>query len=378
EIQSNVETAEWSPDGSNLLITRQSSGSDRLESPPGKLILESTGVIGHARFSPRGDRIAFFDHPSYLSDNGSVAVVDLVGHKAVLSSGWADLTGLAWSPRGDEVWFTGDRSGSVRLFAVTLDGHEREVARIPGDLLLFDVNRDSRALLASEDWRSGIYGLAPGQNRERDLSWFEFSVAGDLSADGKTLVLWEAGEAGGTLASAYLRSTDGSPAVRLSDGTCGALSHDGERVLCSSAPDSQLKEVPTKTGEVKQITHDRLAHSYPQWLPDGKRIIFLGQEPDHGPRIYVQDLDGSHHPVTPEGASLYMRPSHDGSLLAVAMGAEYKTIVYPVTGGEPRPVSGLASGDVPVAWSDDNRFLYCAHLGAPPVNIFRVELATGR
>jgi hypothetical protein len=73
-----------------------------------------------------------------------------------------------------------------------------------------------------------------------------------------------------------------------------------------------------------------------------------------------------------------MRPSHDGSLLAVAMGAEYKTIVYPVAGGEPRPVSGLASGDVPVAWSDDNRFLYCAHLGAAPVNIFRVELATGR
>ncbi|MGC1450258.1 MAG: protein kinase [Candidatus Sulfotelmatobacter sp.] len=378
EILPNVEGAEWAPDSTTLLITRQSAGSDRLEFPPGKLIYETAGAISQQRFSPRADRIAFFDHSGHMSDDGSVAVVDLAGHKTVLSTGWEDLTGLAWSPRGDEIWFTGSRDyASSGLFAVTLKGSERKVADVPGDLRLFDIARDGRVLLGHEDWRGVIYGLAPGESRERDLSWFDFSVASDLSADGKTLLLYEAGEAGGAGTPTYLRSTDGSPAVRLSDGTCAALSHDGQRVICFT-PEGQLIEVPTKSGEVKPLTHDQLIHGWAQWFPDESRILFHGKEPAHGQRAYVQDLaTGQPRAITPEGASSYFRLSPDGAQLAVAMGADYRTVVYPVSGGEPRPVVGLEPGEVPVAWSSDSRFLYCYRLGDLPVNIFRVELANG-
>jgi len=87
--------------------------------------------------------------------------------------------------------------------------------------------------------------------------------------------------------------------------------------------------------------------------------------------------------MTPEGASSYARLSPDGSLIAVAMGADYRTVVYPVVvcpvnGGEGRPVCGLEPGDIPVVWSNDNHSLYCYHLGGSPVDIFRVELASGR
>ena len=254
-------------------------GSDRLEFPPGKLIYENSGAIGHPRFSPTGDRIAFFDHPGRGSDNGSVAVVDLAGKKTVLSNGWTDLTGSAWSPRGDEIWFTGNRNnGASALFAVTLAGMEREVTRIPDDQLLFDVGRDGRVLLGREDWRGGIYGLAPGESREHDLSWFDFSIASDISTDGSTMLFYEVGEAGGTKGASYLRKTDGSPAIRLSDGICFGLSRDGQRVVCMTG-DGQLSEVPTRTGETKPLTHDRLFHAVPQWLPDGKRLLFIGNEP---------------------------------------------------------------------------------------------------
>jgi eukaryotic-like serine/threonine-protein kinase len=378
EILSNVESADWAPDSPALLILHRVGGSDRLEFPPGKVVYDSAGAISHPRFSPHGDRIAFFDHPGYGSDNGSVAVVDLAGQKTVLSTDWADLTGLAWSSRGDEVWFTGSRDySSAGVFAVTLRGNEREVTRIPGDLLLFDVGRDGRVLLGREEWRGGIYGLAPGESRERDLSWFDFSVASGLSPDGKALLLWEAGEAGGPSSPGYLRSTDGSPAVRLSDGICYSLNHDGQRVICAT-PEGQLNEVPTKTGEVKRITHDQLAHGPSQWFPDEKRILFIGQEPGHGQRAYVQDLAGGQpRAITPEGASFYYQLSPDGAQLAMAMGADYRTVVYPVSGGEPHPVVGLKPGDLPVTWSEDSRFLYCYRLGDVPVNLFRVELATG-
>ena len=82
--------------------------------------------------------------------------------------------------------------------------------------------------------------------------------------------------------------------------------------------------------------------------------------------------------ITSEGATGYYRLSPDGQQLAAAVGADYRTLVYPVTGGEPRPVPGLKVGEVPVAWSSDNRFLYCFRLGEIPVNVFRVEVASGR
>jgi hypothetical protein len=157
-----------------------------------------------------------------------------------------------------------------------------------------------------------------------------------------------------------------------------SLTHDGQRVICAT-PEGQLNEVHAKTGEVKRITHDQLAHGSAQWFPDEKRILFLGEEPGHGQRAYVQDLArGQPRAITPEGASFYYQLSTDGEQLAVAMGADYRTVVYLVGGGEPHPVAGVKPGDLPVTWSEDSRFLYCYRLGNVPVHLFRVELATGR
>ena len=379
EILANAESASWASDGSTLLITHQVDGIDRLELPPGNLVYQDPGVIGHPRVSPRGDLIAFFEHPGRATDDGSVAFVNLAGKKTVLSAGWADLTGLAWSPSGEEIWFTGDRkNSSVGLFAVTLDGREREVERVPGDLILFDVARDGRVLLGREEWRGGIYALGPGQNQERDLSWFDFSIAADMSSDGKTVLFFELGEMGGALSPSFLRGTDGSPAVRLSDGLCAALSRDAQRVICTT-PEGQLNEVPTKTGQVKALTHDQVNHGLPQWFPDEKQIVFLGQEPGRGPRVYVQDINGgAPRAVTPEGAGLNFRLSPDQTRVAVAMGTDFKITIYRVNGGDPQLVEGAEPGEVPAAWSPDGRFLYCYRLGSVPVNIFQVDVATGR
>jgi dipeptidyl aminopeptidase/acylaminoacyl peptidase len=155
------------------------------------------------------------------------------------------------------------------------------------------------------------------------------------------------------------------------------LSHDGQRVICAT-PDGQLNEVATKTSDIKPITHDQLVHSFPHWLPDESRIVFIGQQAGHGQRAYVQDLAGGEpRAITPEGVSTYYRLSPDGTQLAVATGADYRTVVYPVAGGDPRPVPGLEPGEIPIAWSPDNRSLYCYRLGNVPADLFRVETANG-
>ena len=105
EILNGVREADWTPDGSDLAVIRDVGGKDRLEFPAGKVLAETGGYFSGPRFSPRGDRIAFFEHPFKFDDRGEVAVVDLAGKKTVLSGGYWGEEGLAWSPSGDEVMF---------------------------------------------------------------------------------------------------------------------------------------------------------------------------------------------------------------------------------------------------------------------------------
>jgi hypothetical protein len=133
ELLADVQDADWTPDGSNLLIVHDAVGSSRIEFPPGKVLYETAGHVSHPRFSPKGDAIAFFDHALPGDDRGSVAVLDLAGRKRMLSTGWESVRSLAWSPSGDEIWFSASGRGPMLgLHAVSLSGRERVLALAPG------------------------------------------------------------------------------------------------------------------------------------------------------------------------------------------------------------------------------------------------------
>ena len=198
EVLEDVFYADWSPDAKNLAVVRAVDGRFRLEYPIGKVLYEAPGWITYPRVSPKGDRIAFLDHPALGEDDGSVSIVDLSGHKTTLSSGWKNLKGLAWSPKGDEVWFSADRmTRSQFVYAVTLSGKERLVLQAPGWMRLQEISRDGRVLLLQASPRSRIMWQQPGASTERDLSWFDWSTVADLSDDGKKLLFYEWGEASG-------------------------------------------------------------------------------------------------------------------------------------------------------------------------------------
>ncbi|PYX66640.1 MAG: hypothetical protein DMG74_03520 [Acidobacteria bacterium] len=65
----------------------------------------------------------------------------------------------------------------------------------PGTLTLHDVGADGRALISRDAMRAGAIGLAPGENKERDLSWQDWTVPNDISEDGKLVLFVEPGEA---------------------------------------------------------------------------------------------------------------------------------------------------------------------------------------
>jgi tRNA A-37 threonylcarbamoyl transferase component Bud32/Tol biopolymer transport system component len=382
EVLENVQEADWAPDGKNLLVVREVAGRSRLEYPVGKVLYEANGWISLARLSPRGDRIAFIDHPQQGDNVGSLCVVDLAGKKTTYSGKkmTEGATGIAWSPDGSEVW----GSGGGTLFAMSRPDEARVLACLPGGVWILDVSRTGKALIAQTSIRREIAGLTPGETKERNLSWFDWSFPGGLSSDGRTILFEESSRQTEAGYPVYLRKTDGSPAVQLGEGAAVALSPDGRWALSILRPfaKTQLVLLPTGAGQPKTLPADAI--HYARWgafLPDGKRLVVAGSEEGHGARLYVRDLDGGPaRPVTPEGIQIRFNGgalSPDGKLVA-AVGPEERVILYPIEGGEPRPAPGVAPGELPVRWSTATSLFVVSRPGEMPSRIFRVDLATGR
>ena len=381
EILDQVNWADWSKDGSKLAISRGQHGFSQLEFPLGKPLYKTPGWIGDVRMSPKGNEIAFLDHPVPADDGGSVVIVDLEGNRKTLSSGWVSADGLAWSPSGEEIWFTATKTGIGRaLQAVSLSGNERLIARVPAELTLLDIARDGRALLKRETTRAEMKGHIYGDSQERELSWFDATLPADLSRDGRTLLFGEYGEAGGAGYAVYMRGTDGSPAVRLGEGGAQALSPDGNWALCiTHSPPEQVILLPTKTGEPRTITHDAIDHVAASWHPDGKRILFAGSEPGHAVRLWIQDVEGGKpRPISPEGGALFaVYVSPDGKQV-IGLGSDGKTYLFPVDGGEPRRAAGVEPTDRTSGFSGDGRSIIVHNLAGLPLVVSLVDIESGK
>ncbi len=380
DLLDNVEAASWTPDGTALAVVHSAGGKDRLEYPIGKVLYETTGWVSDPRFSPRGDRIAFIDHPLLGDDGGVVSAVDLNGKKSDLTERWASAIGLAWSPSGDEVWFTATATGFSRsLRGVTLSGKTRELLTAPGTLTLHDTGVGGRALISRDALRAGAVGLVPGETKDRDLSWQDWTVPSSLSEDGKVLLFTEAGEAGGGDYAVFVRETNGTSAVRLGEGSSRALSPDGKWALVQrqnmSPPDFVL--LPTGVGQQRALPTGNIIPRDGRFLPDSKRLVFEGHEEGHGSRLFIMNLDGGQpRAITPEGFRLRGAAlSPDGKFI-VPIGSD-GLYLLPLEGSQPQLIPGSGPGDLPLHWENDDQILLIGNRGETACPTFRLDIKTG-
>jgi hypothetical protein len=212
EVVEDVNSADWSADGKELAVVRQLAGNFRVEFPLGKVLYERAGAwLRSVRISPRGDAVAFAEHPLGSEDAGTVVVLDRSGKQIVRSEFFYSVEGLSWSPRGDEVWFaaTQDQQLANEIHALGLSGKDRVILRLPGFLRLHDVSRTGHLLLSREVLRGAMFFRGPGDRQERDLSWLDYSTVTDLSRDGSIVGFSEEGQAARNSFYAYTRRTDG-------------------------------------------------------------------------------------------------------------------------------------------------------------------------
>ncbi len=377
--------ADFSPDGRELAITHGVEGKTRLEFPPGKVLVPE-GVDG-PRFSPDGSTIAFWDSSS---DRISVGLVDRLGKsKKSLATDFVGYSGAAcWRPDGKEIWVTGDRQGeSHALWGFDLSGRRRLVMRVPGNLELDDISKDGRVLMAHHTLTRTVRGASAADPKPRELSWLDESVAADLSADGKTLLITESGQGSGSRPTIYIRGMDGSPAARLGEGRARALSPDGKWVLASSSPaqgkDESLIVLPTGPGEARVLDRGGLAEfGWGAWLPDGRTVVFSAAPSGGASRIWIQAVgEGKPRPIGPEGARMqphsspispdgrYVVGIRGGSVLRIPLGGVGETLVVP--GVDPKD-------DRVIQWTSDGRGLFVCQLGERPIKIWLLDLETGQ
>jgi eukaryotic-like serine/threonine-protein kinase len=383
EILDEVSGADFAPDGNTLAVAQLAGEKTRIVQYPGeKVLYEAPGWITGIRVSPKGDQIAFLEHPILGDVSGSVSLLDLTGKKKVLSSRWKALIGLAWSPNGDQIWFTGSREtkgGGFDLFAVTASAAERLVHSTPSSVQILDISRDGgRVLVRRLTPRAVLMGSAPGDSKERALSWFDFSTAADLSSDGKKVLFYEWGTGVRGNETVYLRNSDGSDAKRLGDGKPLALSPDGQLALTLqySVP-PQLVLLPTGLGKPKPLPRDVIGEflHWAAWSPTGDRIFFTAAESGHRPRTWFQDLDGGlPQPITPEGMEGTLL-SADGKLIA-AVDRYKQYYLYPVDGGLPAALEGFEDGDRLLQWSGDGRAIFLRGSADAELKIYRLDIRT--
>ncbi len=380
EILQDVDWADWSPTG-DLAAVHHVNGRDNLEYPLTKVLYQTTGSISNIRFSPDGSHIAFLDHSKRWDDGGSVCVTDLAGHRTTLSPDWDWESGLAWSPQGKEVWFTALERGSSNrsLWAVNLSGRQRKVLTVPGGFTMQDIAPDGR-ILATIDTERLALEWSGRDKQVRDLSWYDWSIAKDISPDGQSVLFEEGGEPAGPNDAVAIRKIDGSPPIRLGNATADTLSPDGNWAISflRTGP-AQITLLPVGPGQPREIPLPGLER--PQngthFLPDGKRIVVNANEPGRPGRTYVVDLSGGKpQPVTPEGVFAAL-PSPDGKYV-VGADANSQLALFPLDGGPARPIPHVDPAYLLAQWSADSKALYVFRQGEVPLKIERLDIATGK
>ena len=384
-ILDEVRFADWSPDGKDLAVMQEIGGLIRLEYPIGTLIYESEAQV-NPRVSPDGTLVAIFDNSR--GPNVSVSVVDKAGKLKVLTDGWKDWWNLCWSPDGTEVWFAAPEAGASRstsaLYAVSLSGKVRLLARVPGTLEIHDTSKDGRALVGRLNYRGVVRGMLAGESREQDLSWLGSSDASDLSSDGTTLLFDEDGEGSGPGSSIYIRKSNGSAPTLIGEGVSFTLSPDGKWVLSGQVMQTKprLELLPTGSGNPIEVKAEGLSgFSFGNWFPDGRRLLLDATEAGHTGRLYVVPVEGgTPKPISPEGFSLKQfgnSISPDGRLVA-AIDPNERAWLLPTDGGEGKPIAGMEPGEVPLQWSADGRSLFLVRGGEVPGKVWRLDLATAK
>ena len=304
-----------------------------------------------------------------------------------------------WSPDGASLYYMSDASGSENLWKLPAAGGQPvQLTRFTAGRVLFpSIARDGSAIVFERDlsvWKLDLktgqaapvpvtLRGAPASSPDRRLNETSFQQMA-LSPDGKKVALIAHGEifAAG--------AKDGGPAERITDK--GLIQSD-----LNWSPDSRrLAYVAGLGGDGHVMTYDFASRreraltagpapdAAPVWSPDGKMLAYVRDRKEL--RVITLGDDGEAQKdgllFSGQIAGFGNSPpawSPDGKWLAFGV-TDTKSFrnawVVPAAGGEARPISFLANGNISsITWSKDGRYIvFDTAQRSEDVHIVRIDL----
>ncbi|HEX5131915.1 MAG TPA: protein kinase [Candidatus Krumholzibacteria bacterium] len=380
ELMEDVREADWDPSGESLVIVHDLGGTDRIEYPAGTVLHEASGYLSDVRFSPRGDLIAFMEHPSRFDDRGSVKVVDRNGHVRELTGGYWGLEGIAWAPDGNAIYFGGGKAGDLyTVFRVDLAGNARMVSDNAGAMTIHDIAKDGTWAVTRDDIANRMLFRRAGSDTEVDLSWLDSALDPLLSGDGRTIAFTDLSPDAGTYYGVATRPTTGGPIVHIGEGAATGFSADEKSILAliPSIP-PKVVSYPLGAGQPVQLDRGQFENiSDVRWLPHSTNVLVSGNLADQPARVFL--LDPATHDATavgPEGI-WDCRPGPDGQSFVARSRSGWA--VYSLQDADAvTPIASLSPADNVIRWSPDGSAVFAFHRSEIPAPVDRVDLATGK
>ncbi len=311
----------WSPDGKEIVVAERSQDIPSVRNPSSLWIVNvDTGAkrrliensAMQPAWSPNGRRIAFW----YTENRGKriVATVAVEGSEPVVVTDVSNANwNPVWSPDGEFLYFSSDRSGNMAFWRVQIDPNsgatldEPEFVPTPANFNRhLSFSRDGRLLVyVQTSIQSNIKSVAFDPASEKILGepvWVtrgDREIGGpDLSPDGKQFV---ARLIRRTQDDIILLNADGTNQRDLTNDAAFdryvRWSSDGKRVAFASdrGGNYQIWTMDADGSNLRQITHldDRVV-SFPVWSPDASKMIF-----DASTRAYILDMSKGWSEQTP-------------------------------------------------------------------------------
>jgi len=382
ELARDVFAADWGPDGRSIAAIRQVGGRHRLEYPLGRVVHEATGWLSAIRVSPDGKQLAFFDHPIGGDNAGHLTLLEPGRPARRLVPGLDSAASIAWHPTGKEIWFSAaDQGGLGAVWAARLDGDVRRIHQTLGWPALDDISGRGEALITQLKPRLRMQTGTRAGRDALELSWLDWSLCRDISKDGSLVLFDETGPGTAHSGIVFIRSMDGSPAVRLADGVAMAFMPDGGHVLTLNRHKDPPEFVihPLGAGEPRPFPAGDLQVHFARPFPDGASLCVVANRSGETPALFRLDLaTGVGVPMTKEPISIgYPMPSPDGRSI-LARRPDGRFAVYPADGSPVIEVPDVQPHERPCGWTPDGRAVYAYARGVIPAVVERVDLESGR
>jgi Tol biopolymer transport system component len=385
QLLERVIAADWSPDGTEFAAVAVGQGV-RLYFPADHHLYYAASGIEAVRVAPAADGVVIVERPAVGSPATQLRWISRNGATRILSSGWSSVTGLAFVPNGQEIWFTATgRNRGPTLYGVSLNGRERMIVQLPGQVTLNDIAADGAALVTQTQTANELVVRRAERQEALELSWLSESHLVDISEDGRTLLFSDIDNASGSGTAIYVRRLDGSAPIRLGAGVPLAISGDAAWVLAAAGEPGRDRLVlhPVGAGQSKVLAEGAVGYAGASFVPRlHKAVVAIATGNSEYRHLLIDLSNGSTRDVTPDWMHIRHAVSTDGRrLLVKKIGKPF--FIFPLTSEAVdwdalSAVNGLDDNDAPVQWSGDDRSVFVSQSRGHSRMLFSVDLSSGK